>query len=142
MQAKQGDVVAVHYVGKLDNGEVFDSSEGREPLEFTLGEKQVIPGFEKAVEGLAKGETRTVRIPPEEAYGAHDPAQVFKLDRAMFGDHPVEVGQHLNLADERGNTFHVDVVAVDDKSVTVDANPHLAGEALTFSITLVTVNGQ
>ncbi|HVL47647.1 MAG TPA: peptidylprolyl isomerase [Candidatus Thermoplasmatota archaeon] len=139
MGASKGDTVAVHYTGKLDSGVVFDTSEGREPLEFTLGEGQLIPGFEAAVVGLEVGASKTVRIPAEEAYGTHDPRKVFKVERAMFGDHEVEVGQHLNLVDEQGRHVHADVKEVAEDFVTLDTNPHLAGEALTFTITVVSI---
>ncbi|MHB8603833.1 MAG: FKBP-type peptidyl-prolyl cis-trans isomerase [Thermoplasmatota archaeon] len=137
--AKDGDTVHIHYTGKLDDGEVFDSSDGREPLEFTLGEGEVIPGFEKAVRGLKVGESRTVRIPPEEAYGNRETEAILKLDRKMFRGQNVAVGQHLDLEDDAGNTVHADVVAVDATSVTVDTNHHLAGQALTFTIKLVKI---
>lgn len=134
MKVQNGDSVAVHYTGKLDSGEVFDSSEGGEPLRFRVGSGQVIPGFDTAVMGLEKGESRTVRIPPEQAYGVKRQELILKLDREMFGENDVEVGQHLDLEDDKGNTHHADVVAVDEAHVTVDMNHHLAGEALTFVV--------
>ena len=135
MKVGKGDTVAVRYTGRLDNGEVFDSNDdaGGDPLLFTVGAGQVIPGFEDAVLGLGKGEGRTVRIAPENAYGPRDERLVTKLDRTLFED-DVEVGQHLDLEDEAGNVYHADVVAFDAESVTVDLNHHLAGQALTFDI--------
>jgi peptidylprolyl isomerase len=134
MKVEKGDLVAVRYTGRLDNGEVFDSNlEIDEPLEFRVGEGMVIPGFEDAVLGLSEGEARTVRIPPEQAYGPRDDRLVAKLDRSLFED-DVEVGQHLDLEDESGQVYHADVVGFDDQSVTVDLNHHLAGQALTFDV--------
>jgi len=135
MQVQQGDVVGVRYTGRLDNGEVFDSNaDSGDPLEFRVGEGQVIPGFENAVVGLHKGDARTVRIEPADAYGARDERLVQKLDRKLFAGQDVDIGTHLDLEDEAGNTYHADVVKVDDAAVTVDLNHHLAGQALTFDI--------
>ena len=132
---EKGDVVLVRYTGRLDSGEIFDSNEeGGDPLQFEVGAGHVIPGFENAVLGLAKGDARTVRIPPEEAYGVRDTRLVTKLDRALFGDEEPEIGMHLDLQDAQGNMHHADVVGVDETGVTVDLNHHLAGEALTFDI--------
>src|SRR5438094_10044310 len=118
MQVERGDVVGVRYTGKLDNGEVFDSNEdGGDPLEFRVGEGQVIPGFENAVLGLRKGDARTVRIEPTDAYGARDERLIQKLDRKLFAGQDVDVGMHLDLEDEAGNTYHADVVQVDDAAV-------------------------
>ena len=139
MKVESGDVVGVRYTGRLDNGEVFDSNEdGDELLEFRVGAGQVIPGFETAVLGLGKGDAKTVRIPPEQAYGPRDDRLVTKLARDMFEEEP-EVGQHLDLEDEAGNVYHADVVAVEEDAVTVDLNHHLAGEALTFDIRVETI---
>lgn len=134
MKVENGDTVAVRYTGRLDSGEVFDSNVGGEPLHFEVGAQHVIPGFERAVLGLAVGESRTVRIPPEEAYGARDDRLVTKLSRKLFEGSDLEVGQHLDLEDSEGNVHHADVVSFDDESVTVDLNHHLAGQALTFDI--------
>ena len=134
MKVEKGDMVAVRYTGRLDNGEVFDTNlEMTEPLEFRVGDGMVIPGFEDAVVGLSEGEARTVRIPPEQAYGPRDDRLVAKLDRSLFED-DVEVGQHLDLEDESGQVYHADVVSFDEQTVTVDLNHHLAGQALTFDV--------
>lgn len=141
MQVQQGDVVGVRYTGRLDNGEVFDSNEDAgDPLEFRVGEGQVIPGFENAVVGLRKGDARTVRIEPQDAYGARDERLVQKLDRKLFAGQDVDVGMHLDLEDEAGNQYHADVVKVDDAAVTVDLNHHLAGQALTFDIKVESIS--
>lgn len=135
MKVQKGDTVAVRYTGRLDSGDVFDTNaESGEPLEFEVGAGHVIAGFDDAVMGLAKGESRTVRIPPEQAYGPRDERLVTKLDRSLFEGGEISVGQHLDLEDEAGNVYHADVVDFDDKTVTVDLNHHLAGEALTFDI--------
>lgn len=135
MKVDKGDKVAVRYTGRLDSGDVFDSNEdGADALEFTVGAGMVIPGFESAVLGLGEGESRTVRIPPEEAYGPRDERLIAKLDRALFEDGDLEVGQHLDLEDETGNVYHGDVVSFDESTVTVDLNHHLAGQALTFDV--------
>lgn len=135
MKVEKGDMVAVRYTGRLDSGDVFDTNEeGAEPLEFTVGAGMVIPGFETGVIGLAQGEARTVRVAPEDAYGPRDERLVTKLDRALFEDGDLEVGQHLDLEDEAGNVYHADVVSFDEQTVTVDLNHHLAGQTLTFDI--------
>jgi peptidylprolyl isomerase len=136
MQVEMGDSVAVRYTGRLDSGEVFDTNEDAqaEALVFVVGAQQVIAGFERAVLGLKQGESRTVRIPPEEAYGPRDEKLIARLDRALFEGGTVSVGHHVDLEDEQGNVFHADVVGFDDKTVTVDLNHHLAGQALTFDI--------
>ncbi|MFA5860363.1 MAG: peptidylprolyl isomerase [Candidatus Thermoplasmatota archaeon] len=135
MKVENGDRVGVRYTGRLDNGEVFDTNaEGSEPLEFRVGSGQVIPGFDSAVLGLGKGDSITVRIPPEDAYGARDERLVTKIDRALFEGGEISVGQHLDLEDEGGNVYHADVVSFDEGTVTVDLNHHLAGQALTFDI--------
>ena len=140
-QAQIGDTVKVHYTGTLDDGSQFDSSAGREPLQFTLGQGQVIPGFEQAVIGMSVGETKTVRIPPEEAYGPYYEALVLVVDRAQFGtDMEPEVGQQYVL-EQGGQTMQVTVIDVSGSNVTLDANHRLAGMALTFEIELVEISG-
>ena len=133
-QAAAGDTVSVHYTGTLDNGETFDSSAGRDPLSFTLGQGQVIPGFDQGIEGLAVGERRSLRIEPAEAYGERDPQQVIGVpkDRAPDG---LEPGAAVQLGDRPGV-----VVAVTEEQVVVDANHPLAGEVLTFDVELVAIS--
>jgi len=138
--AKAGDQVSVHYKGTLDDGEIFDSSEGREPLSFTLGTGQVIAGFDVAVEGMQLGETRKVRIPPEEAYGPHDEDLLEVVGRDAFpSELNLQVGQMLRGRRNDGSSRRLTVVEVNDDSVTLDANHPLAGEALTFEIQLVSI---
>ncbi len=139
-QAKNGDTVKVHYTGKLDNGTVFDTSENREPLEFTVGEGQVIPGFENAVVGMQPGESKTAQIPADEAYGEHHEEMVIQVPRDQFPpDVEPEVGQQLQVRQQNGQSFVVNVTDVSDDTVTLDANHPLAGQNLTFDISLVDI---
>lgn len=147
-QAQEGDRVKVHYTGKLDDGTVFDSSEcedegcgcGHGPLEFTIGSGQVIPGFDAGVKGLAVGESKTIHIPVDEAYGERIEEMVAVVPR---GDLPPEmkpeVGQQLEVTQEDGQVFQVLVVDVNDENITIDANHPLAGQALNFDIKLVEI---
>lgn len=139
-QAKQGDTVSVHYTGKLPDGSVFDSSMNREPLQFTLGENQVIPGFEEAVEGMNTGDKVTVTIPRDQAYGDHREDLLMKVGREQFPDNisPQE-GMRLEIRQQDGRAIPVVVTAVDDEGVVLDANHPLAGQDLIFDIELVEV---
>ncbi|MGB8646588.1 MAG: peptidylprolyl isomerase [Anaerolineae bacterium] len=138
--AKNGDLVKVHYTGKLNDGTVFDSSVGREPLEFTLGEGQVIPGFESAVEGMNTGENKTTQIPSEEAYGPHYPEMVLVVPRNQFPlDVDPKVGDQLQLRQPDGQSFVVNVTETTPEAVTLDANHPLAGKDLNFDIQLVEI---
>ncbi len=140
-QAKNGDQVKVHYTGKLDDGTVFDSSEGREPLEFTLGQGQVIPGFESAVVGMQTGENRTTNIPSEEAYGPHYQEMVLVGPKSQFpATVNPQVGDQLQLRQPNGQSFMVNVTEITPDSVTLDANHPLAGKDLTFDTKLVQIN--
>ena len=139
-QAKSGDTVKIHYAGTLDDGTQFDSSVGRDPMQFTLGSGEVIPGFDKAVEGMAVGETRTVNIPAEEAYGPHREQMVQEVPRtALPDDFDPEEGMALQAKGRDGQVIRVTITAVSDDSVTVDANHPLAGKALNFEIELVDI---
>ena len=138
--AKAGDTVQVHYTGKLDDGSVFDSSAGRDPLEFTVGAGQVIPGFEQAVEGMAVGQTKTVTIPSAEAYGERVAEAVLQVPREQLPpDLEPEVGQQLVMQSRDGRQIPIVVVEVTEDSITIDANHPLAGRDLTFEIELVAV---
>ena len=138
--AKSGDTVKIHYTGTLDDGSEFDSSAGRDPLEFTLGSQQVIPGFESAVEGMAPGDKKTVTIEAGDAYGPHDSAQVQKVTRDRFpSDVDVKVGMQFSAANDGGQSLSVTVIAVTDDDVTVNANHALAGQRLTFALELVAI---
>lgn len=137
-EAKKGDKVRVHYIGRLEDGSVFDSSVDREPLEFTLGEKQVIPGFEKAVEGMTPGESKTALIAASQAYGQYYSEMVLSVPRDHLpDDFEAEVGERLELRRSDGRTFVVTVTGATSGEVTVDANHPLAGKDLTFDIELV-----
>jgi FKBP-type peptidyl-prolyl cis-trans isomerase 2 len=139
-QAKTGDTVRIHYTGKLEDGTVFDSSQGREPLELTLGEGQVIPGFERAILGMNTGDSKNVHIAAEEAYGPHDDDMVLEVDRQDFpANLSPEIGQQLQLRQENGEAFLVMVTEISDTSVVLDANHPLAGKDLTFDIQLVAI---
>lgn len=142
MPAIKGDLVRVHYKGTLTDGTVFDSSEGREPLEFTLGQGMVIPGFENAVLGLEVGATVVRTIPADEAYGPMREEMVIKLPKDQFPeDMPLELGQELQLQGP-GGYLVAQIVAVEEDGVVLDANHPLAGEDLTFSITLASIGSK
>lgn len=138
--AKSGDTVKIHYTGTLDDGTRFDSSEGRDPLEFQLGSGQVIPGFDKAVEGMAVGEKKQVNIPAEDAYGPRHDQMVQEVPRDQLpADLAVQVGMALQAQQPDGNVVNLTVTEVTDESITVDANHPLAGKALNFAIELVAI---
>lgn len=137
-EAKKGDRVQVHYTGRLEDGSVFDSSVDRDPLEFTLGERQVIPGFEKAVEGMTPGESKTALIASTDAYGQHYSEMILSVPREHLPeDFEPQVGERLELRRSDGQTFVVTVTGASSDEVTVDANHPLAGRDLTFDIELV-----
>lgn len=139
-QAKVGDTVQVHYTGRLEDGEVFDTSANRDPLQFTIGGGQIIPGFEQAVVGMNAGDTKTVRIEADEAYGPHRDELVLEVDRDQFPqDLSPEVGQQLAIRQADGAQVPVTVTDVSESSVELDANHPLAGEDLTFDIQLVNI---
>ena len=140
-QAKQGSTVKVHYTGKLTNEQVFDSSREREPLEFTVGAGQMIPGFDTAVDGMTIGDSKQVTIPAEEAYGARNEEAVFKLPKTQLPeDLEPQVGMQLQASREDGQTQALLIVGVEEEEVVLDANHPLAGEDLIFDIELVAVN--
>ncbi len=139
-QAKNGDAVTIHYTGTLNDGTIFDSSEGREPLPFTLGSGQVIPGFEEAVLGMQIGEKKTVTIPPEKAYGQRNDEMVINVPKTQVpADITPEIGMQLQLMNQNNQPIVVKVTEVADEHITLDANPPLAGKELTFAIELVTI---
>lgn len=136
--AQNGDTVQVHYTGTLNDGTVFDSSKGREPLQFTLGAGEVIPGFEEAVAGMKVGERKTVTIPAAEAYGERSERAMLQVPREQF---PAEIDPQpgLQLAMQRADGHQIPVVVaeVTETYVVIDANHPLAGQDLTFEIELV-----
>lgn len=138
--AKAGDTVKIHYTGTLSDGSTFDSSAGRDPLEFTLGSGQVIPGFDKAVTGMSVGESKTVEIPAADAYGAHNPEGRQAIPRDQVPDTiPLEVGTRLQVQTADGRPLPVTIAEVTDEAVVLDANHPLAGKDLTFDIELVEI---
>lgn len=139
-RARMGDRVKVHYTGTLADGTVFDTTRDGEPLEFTLGGKEVIPGFEEAVVGLEPGESRTTVVPAAGAYGPHRQDMVAHVERGRFPGKPdFKVGQQLQIKHKDGQMMVAAVVGVTDSAVTLDANHPLAGKDLTYAITLVSI---
>lgn len=140
MKAKNGDTVQIHYTGTLDDGTTFDSSVGRAPLEFTIGARQVIPGFERPVIGMAVGESCQVHIEPADAYGERRDDLVIAIPRSDVPDHiEIEPGLKLQLRQPSGRPLVVTVTDVTDETVTLDGNHELAGQALNFAIELVAI---
>lgn len=139
-QVKTGDTVKVHYTGTFENGTVFDSSAGREPLRFTVGKGEVIPGFDEGVVGMQVGEEKTLQIPVDRAYGPYREDLIFSLDPAGIGGvENLMVGDMVGLPLQNGQVLPARVVAVSADAVVVDANHHLAGEDLTFDVRLVEI---
>ena len=140
-QAKNGDTVKVHYHGRLTDGTTFDSSEGREPLEFQLGSGSVIAGFDQGIEGMNIGEKKTINIPVDQAYGPKDQGMIVEFPLSNFPpDMKPEVGMHLNMTNGSGQMIPVVITAVGAESVTLDANHPLAGQDLIFDIELVAID--
>ena len=140
-QVKTGDTVRIHYTGTLNDGTTFDSSAGRDPLQFEVGSGQIIPGLDKEIPGMAVGDKKTVNIPAAEAYGEVNPQMQQAIPRAQIpAGIPVEVGARLQMQTPEGQVIPVVVAAVDEQSVTLDANHPLAGKDLTFDIELVSIN--
>jgi peptidylprolyl isomerase len=139
-QAKNGDNVKVHYTGTLEDGTVFDSSVDREPIQFTLGNGQLIKGFEDAVTGMSVGETKTVRISSNEAYGPHRDELILKFNKSDFPPsiEPKE-GLVLNLRSQDGKSLMAEIKGISGDTVTLDGNHPLAGKDLTFKIELVEI---
>lgn len=135
-----GKTVKVHYKGTLEDGSVFDSSEGRDPIQFEMGSGVLLPGFENTVAEMKVDETRTVNIPCKEAYGDVNDEMVGEIPRSNLPDDiDPEVGMVLSMQSPDGE-MPVRVVAVDEENLTLDANHPLAGKNLTFELTLVEIN--
>ncbi len=142
-QVQQGDKVKVHYHGKLTDGTTFDSSEGREPLEFEVGAGAVIPGFDNGVKGMAIGDKKTVNIPANEAYGPKVDELVMDFPKERFPEDMVpEIGMQLMMNNGSGQQFPVTIVGVKDETITLDANHQLAGKDLVFDIELVDIEAK
>jgi peptidylprolyl isomerase len=139
-QVKDGDVVKVHYTGKLSNGEQFDSSVGREPLEFTVGAGQMIKGFDAAMPGMNLGEKKTISIAPEDGYGPRSEEAIIEFPKANVpADMQLEPGMPLTLSNQAGQPVPVIVVEIKDDVIVLDANHFLAGQELIFDIELVEI---
>lgn len=135
---KSGDTVRLHYTGTLKTGETFDSSEGRDPLEFQVGSGQIIPGLDKALPGMAVGDRKTVKVPFSEAYGDHDPNARQAVPRDQIpAEIPLEQGLQLQMQSPNGQAIPVTVASITDDEVVLDANHALAGKDLIFAIELV-----
>ena len=139
-EVKTGDTVAIHDTGTLLDGSTFDSSDGRDPLEFQVGSGQIIPGLDRALPGMSVGETKTVRIAAEDAYGEANPQMRQAIPREGIPDDiPLELGMTLNMQTPEGQQLPVRVVALDEATVTLDANHPLAGKDLQFDIELMKI---
>lgn len=140
-EAKMGDNVKVHYTGTLEDGTIFDSSAGRDPLSFTIGSGQVIPGFDTAVTGMQVGDEKTVLIAAENAYGERNDEMVIQAPiEQVPPDLKPELGMNLEMGGANGEVLRVVVTEITDTHITLDANPPLAGKDLTFKIELVECN--
>lgn len=139
-QVKSGDTVKIHYTGSLDNGTEFDSSAGKDPLQFTVGTGQLIPGLDKAVEGMTVGEKKTVNVEPDEAYGPRQDQMVSEVPKSALPPHiEPEVGMGLQTKSQDGQDMQLTVTEVGEETITVDANHPLAGKPLNFEIELMQI---
>jgi peptidylprolyl isomerase len=139
-EVKNGDKIKVHYHGKLRSGETFDSSQGREPLEFTVGSGQVIKGFDEGVKGMKVGDKKTVEIPVQDAYGEKQQEMMIEFPKDQFpSDMKPEVGMQLMMTNGSGQNFPVTIAEVKENSVVLDANHPLAGQDLIFDLELVSI---
>ncbi len=139
--AKNGDKVRVHYTGWLEDGTQIDTSEGGDPLEFTLGAGEIIPGFETIVLGMEPGEVRKLDIQPEAAYGPYDESKIQSIDKTQFPEEAeLEIGQQFQATrEDDGESVIFSIMDVEEDSVIVDANHPLAGQTLTFEVELVEI---
>ncbi len=139
-QAKEGDKVKVNYTGSLEDGTVFGSSPEEDPLEFTIGQKNVLPSFENAVIGMNEGDTKTVSIPPEEAFGDRKEDLIFDVERTKLpAGIDLKLGEVLRVGSEAGQDFDVIIANIDDEVVTLDGNHPLAGKVLNLEIQLIQI---
>lgn len=135
-QAAEGDTVKVNYTGKLEDGTIFDTSEGSEPLQFTIGDGRMIPGFDQGVRGMAVGETKSITLTPDQAYGEHTDDRIIRVGKSAFPP-DMQLTEGMQLQSPTG--MPVTVLKIDADSVTIDANHPLAGKTLTFDVTLVEI---
>jgi FKBP-type peptidyl-prolyl cis-trans isomerase 2 len=139
--ASKGNAVKVHYTGRLNDGTVFDSSENRDPLQFTLGDGNMIKGFDAAVYGMQEGEEKVITIPCLEAYGEKREDMMVDIPKEQVPPHiQPEVGMELSLQNQAGQPVPVKVVHVDEEKIILDANHPLAGQDLIFDIKLVAID--
>lgn len=139
-KAKTGDRVKVHFEGYLEDGTVFGSSMDDEPFEFTIGEKNMLPGFENAVIGMQKGDTKTITLPPEEAYGPHKKELVTVMEKSGFPQEiSLEIGKRLRVRTQDGKYTMVTIKDFTEDSIVLDENDPLAGKTLTFKIELIDI---
>ena len=139
-RAKHGDTVKAHYTGRLVNGEVFDTSKEGQPLEFTIGKGDVIPGFEKGVIGIEVGRTKTITVPPEEAFGQRSEELIVDVEKTALPEHiKPAIGEQLQIRQKDGNLIKATIKDMNEDTVTLDANHPLAGMELIFNILLVAV---
>ncbi len=140
MEVKKGSKVKVDYTGKLDTGEVFDTSKEREPFEFKIGGQAVIPGFEKGVVGMGVGDSKTIEISPEDAYGEKKEDLVVEVQKSELPeDITPSVGQRLQIRQQDGNPIVVTITDMNEDNITLDANHPLAGYTLFFDVELVEI---
>jgi len=130
---EDGDIVSVHYTGMLDDGSIFDSSEGSQTLDFTVGAGQMIEGFDQGVLGMKEGESKTLEIPPEKGYGLSDPERIIEVEKNRTPDN-VQVGDTLYFGSQP-----VIVLEINNDTVTIDTNHFLVGQNLTFEVTMVSI---
>ena len=139
-KAKTGDKVKVHFKGFLEDGTVFGSTMDEEPFEFTIGEKNMLPGFENAIVGMQKGDTKTITLSPEEAYGPHIKELVHVMDRSSFPPEiNLEIGKRLQVRTQDGKQAIMTIKDLAEDSIVIDGNEPLAGKTLTFKIELVEI---
>lgn len=137
---KEGDTIRINYVGKLEDGAVFDSTADKHPLEFTVGEGELIAGLEQGVIGMSAGEFRSITVPMEQGYGPRVEERVFEFDRKRIPDTITpEIGRQMQMYRADGMPLMVTVVAVSDSSLTMDCNHPLAGKTLVFDTTIVEI---
>jgi peptidylprolyl isomerase len=139
-QAKDGDTVKVHYTGRLENGEVFGTTKDEEPLELTLGSGKIIPGFEKGIAGMEVGDTKTITVPPGEAYGQRIKELIVDIKKTdLPEDITPAIGKQLQIRQKDGNPIEVAITDMDEDTVTLDANHPLAGNTLLFEVELLEI---
>lgn len=139
-KVKNGDRVKIHYTGKLKDGELFDSSRERQPLEFTVGNREIMPGLENSLIGMEAGDTKSIEVPPEEAFGPRQEELVVEVTKSSLPDHinPC-LGQRLQMQDPNGNVIDLAIIEIKEETIILDANHPLAGHTLFFDLELVEI---